>query len=169
MNRAIGAAALFFLALIIVGGIGYAAGLRVNTSSSIPRGLWIEITPGKIVRGDIVVACLPPDQIQRRYLGAGFCETGLEPVVKLVVAVAGDAVEVTDDGVSVNGYLLPNSSPMRRDGAGRPLLRATGFSIVPPGSVWLVVERPDSFDSRYIGPVPVDYIKGTATPLAVWR
>src|SRR5208283_4190638 len=51
---------------------------RVNTSSSIPRGLWIEITPGKIVRGDIVVACLPPDQIQRRYLGAGFCASAIE-------------------------------------------------------------------------------------------
>ena len=90
-------------------------------------------------------------------------------MVKPVVAIAGDTVEVTDEGVAVNGHLLPDTGPRSIDGAGRPLLHETGFSIVPPGSVWLVVERPDSFDSRYFGKVPMDYIKGTAAPVAVWR
>jgi conjugative transfer signal peptidase TraF len=165
------AAGIFFLASITTAALGYAAGVRVNASPSMPQGLWLEtkMTPGKIARGDIVIACLPPDQFQRRYLGAGFCETGLEPVVKPVVAVAGDAVEVTDDGVSVNGYLLPDTAPRSIDGQGRPLLHTTGFTVVSPGFVWLVVQRPDSFDSRYIGPIPIPFIRGAATPIAVWR
>jgi len=163
--------AILLLASITTAALGYAAGLRVNASPSMPRGLWLEakMTPGEIARGDIVVACLPPDQFQRRYLSPGFCDTGLEPVVKPVVAVAGDTVEATAEGVAVNGYLLPDTAPRSRDGQGRPLLHATGFTVVSPGFVWLVVQRADSFDSRYVGPIPIDFIRGSATPVAVWR
>ena len=46
------------------------------------------------------------------------------PLLKRVVALAGDEVSVSSSGVSINGQLLPNSAPLFDDEAGRPLTMA---------------------------------------------
>ena len=46
------------------------------------------------------------------------------PLLKRVVALAGDVVSVSSSGVSINGQLLPNSAPLFDDEAGRPLTMA---------------------------------------------
>lgn len=146
------------------------AGVRFNASVSMPRGLWVETAKRPVTRGDIVVACLPDGDVQRRYLGPGGCPDGRrEPVLKPVAAVAGDVVAVDDAGVTVNGATLPNTAPMDRDGAGRVLVHQAGTFIVPDGAVWLIVQRRDSYDSRYFGAVRVDQIEAVAAPLLVWR
>ena len=135
-----------------------------------PLGLWrFNATRDHIARGEVVVACLPPDAVQHRYLGPGSCPTGFEPVLKPVAAVAGDVVEASGAGIRVNGALLPETAPMALDAAGRPLPHVTGTSTVAPGSIWLVAPRRISFDSRYFGAVHLDQIQGRASPLAVWR
>lgn len=154
-----------------------AAGLRVNMTASMPRGLWhVAPAAGPIPRGAIVSLCLPSGPLlrlalRRGYLGAGRCPGGAEPLLKPVVAIAGDLVRVTAAGIAVNGALLPNSAALKQDRTGHPLRTVPpGTYRVGPGAVWLVSSyAARSFDSRYFGPVPVADIQGLAHPIWVVR
>ena len=88
-----------------------------------------------------------------------------------MVAVAGDQVTVSAAGLTVNGQNLLQSAPLSRDSAGRPIdAYAFGAYRVPAGMAWIVSGySPNSFDSRYFGPVPVANIEGKATPVLVSR
>jgi conjugative transfer signal peptidase TraF len=150
-------------------GAGSVVGLRVNASQSMPRGLWLVWkTPGIPYHvGDVVTACPPLDGWQRRYVYSGSCPTQLEPMLKPIVAVEGDRVTVSADGISVNGATIVDSFPLNLDGSGRLLVSyPEGNYTVRPGQVWLVVPLGYSFDSRYFGPVSTADIQGRAKP--VW-
>lgn len=149
------------------------AGIRLNHSPSMPLGIWLArgAGPGRAyAAGDVVEACPRLIGGQAAHLGPGGCPTGREPMLKPVAAVAGDRVTVSALGVTVNGVAVPHSAPLAHDGRGRTLPPyPAGTYAVPAGHVWLLVPRPDSLDSRYLGPVPTADIIGTASPLWVWR
>ncbi|HJU19338.1 MAG TPA: conjugative transfer signal peptidase TraF [Stellaceae bacterium] len=153
-----------------------AAGLRVNATASMPRGLWrVAPAAGPIPRGAIVSLCLPPGPLlrlalRRGYLDAGRCPGGAEPLLKPVAAIAGDVVRITAAGIAVNGALLPNSAARKQDSAARPLSPLPpGTYRVAPGAVWVVSSYAGkSFDSRYFGAVPVSAVRGTAQPVWVF-
>lgn len=144
-------------------------GLRYNHSGSLPEGLYREV-PGTVHAGDLAAACLPATAAEigrgRGYVGRGFCPGGVEPVLKVVVAVAGDRVELSPDGVSVDGTALPLTAPRHRDRHGRGLVAYPfGSYQVPAGAVWLYAPHPASWDSRYWGPVDASAIIGPVRPL----
>lgn len=140
--------------------------LRVNTTPSEPLGLWQIVTMARSPAvGDIVFVCLPRsplvDQARARgYLRRGLCASGYAPLIKTVVAVAGQRVEI-GRAVRVDGVAIPHSNLARRDGAGRQLIAAKGEHI-PPGHIFLHSPFPGSWDSRYFGPVPVGSVLGLA-------
>ena len=145
-----------------------AAGLRFNTTPSMPVGIW-RVTPrGEIARGAIVTAC-PAAREARRYLRPGDCPLGVEPLVKPVAAVAGDVVTVSSAGVAVNGLPVAHTAQLARDSAGRSLQAVpAGRYRVAPGTVWLLSGHdPRSFDSRYFGPVPISAIRAVMRPVLV--
>lgn len=150
-----------------------AAGLRLNTSVSMPRGLW-RVVPGgaELRRGDVVALCLPGsaarEALARGYVAVGGCPDGAEPLVKPVAAIAGDVVRVTPDGITVNGVAFPHTAALAQDSAGRPLQSVpTDIYRVAPGQVWLLSGHdPRSFDSRYFGALSAKNIVGAAYP--VW-
>jgi conjugative transfer signal peptidase TraF len=155
----------------------YQAGLRFNTTPSMPIGLW-EIVPGHAFpkRGDIVMVCLPDGvtarlAIQRGYIARGACPNGAEPLVKPVAAAAGDMVTVSATGISVNATPISNSTSLARDEAGRPLHAMPGGSYhLAPGELWLLSGHDNrSFDSRYFGAVAVANVLGVARPVWVLR
>ncbi len=161
--------------LLTVAGVGVALfvagdilGIRVNLSPSLPRGLYV-------VTGDpaakLVEFC-PAEPFaslaaERGYRPKGSCPDGAAPLLKPVAAVSGDEVEVTADGLAVNGVPIPNTRPHRADSKHRPL-RAwpNGSYLVAPGMVWVASSyNPRSFDSRYFGPVAVRSIRERLRPL----
>jgi conjugative transfer signal peptidase TraF len=152
------------------------AGYRLNTSGSMPRGLWyVESPPRELARGVIAVYCLGDRRVtevalRRHYLGPGSCPTGVEPIIKPVIAVAGDVIGVKAGGIFVNGELLTRNLPLPFDPAGRPLdSMPMGEYLVGANDVWVLSDyTTSSFDSRYYGPVRVSNILGTATPVLVW-
>ena len=99
--------------------------------------------------------------------GPAHAPTGGEPLVKPVVAVAGDEVEMSARGICVNGRILPNTAPLQRDSNGRPLAPwRFGRYMVVPGMMWVASSYDSrSFDSRYFGPVPVSAIRDRLRPL----
>lgn len=148
-----------------------ALGLHVNFSSSAPRGLYRTVA-GYSTRGSWVVACVDPQAAAlaraRGYLGPGPCAGGVQPVLKPVVAVAGDVVEIEPEAVTINGQRLPSSSTAPGDSLGRELRHvAWGRYVVGADELWLVSTRvPNSWDSRYLGPISTAQVWSVARP--VW-
>jgi conjugative transfer signal peptidase TraF len=131
-------------------------GLRINTSPSLPVGLYVVTTDGS---ANLVEFC-PAEpfatlSLIRGYRDAGSCRDGGAPLLKPVVANAGDLVELSVRGISVNGQLLPNTAPLPKDTKGRPLTPwPFGRYPLTPGTVWVASSyHSRSFDSRYFGPV----------------
>jgi conjugative transfer signal peptidase TraF len=149
-------------------------GLRINTSTSMPRGVYRSVG-GPVTTGAWVSVCLPSEiarfGVERSYLGAGSCPNGSEPVLKVVTAVAGDVGQLTAAGVAVNGELLAHSRPLERDRGGRELAAyAAGPRTLSPGELWLhspFEER--SWDSRYFGPVSAACVNDVVAPLVTFR
>jgi conjugative transfer signal peptidase TraF len=143
-------------------------GLRINASPSLPIGLYLTSSKPE---GNLVEFC-PGEPfaalaILRGYRDAGSCRDGAAPLMKPIVARAGDVVEMSGQGIAVNGHLLPNTAPRATDSHGRPLTGwPSGRYIVAPDTVWVASSHhPRSFDSRYFGPIETSSIRDHIRPL----
>jgi conjugative transfer signal peptidase TraF len=133
--------------------------IAFNHTASMPRGFyWLSSVPVTGARsGDIVIACPPPAFAiygrTHEFLDIGPCD-GATTVIKHVVAMAGDRVHLGATGVRVNGHLIPNSAPLRRDARGAlvPHIAHAAY-VVRDHQVWLIGDDMRSFDSRYFGAV----------------
>ena len=152
--------------LIVLFAAGWSGGLRINTTPSEPLGLW-RIVPlsRSVLPGETVFVC-PPDNAamhearERGYLRPGLCSGGFGPLIKTVIAVAGQRVDVTDH-IAVDGVPIPGSRIIEKDAQGRPL-RHDQSRRVRPGEVYLHSDFIGSWDSRYFGPVPESGVLGLA-------
>lgn len=148
------------------------AGYRVNVTSSYPLGIWRLEANRSISQGSLVLFCPPDTPFFKAANGfgvlrAGGCPGGYAPLLKQLAAGPGDFVEVDEEGVSVNGRLIPNSRPLQHDSQGKTLPRTEERGWVHEGEAWLLSDfNPRSFDSRYFGPVSMAQIQGTMVP--VW-
>jgi conjugative transfer signal peptidase TraF len=170
LGLAVGSAAVLALGIVC-----YAAGVRVNTTRSIPVGLYLT-SSAPVHKGAYVLFCPPPSAVfdearQRRYIGGGSCPSGYGYMMKKVLAAKADAIDVADDGVRVNGELLPLSVPLKADKAGRPMPRYQANSFELKNSEVLLMSdvSSTSFDSRYFGPIDVAHIKSVIEPVFVWQ
>jgi conjugative transfer signal peptidase TraF len=164
-------AAAVALSLMALGLLCHAAGLRINTTKSIPVGLY-QVTDAPVARGEYVIFCPPQSALfdearERRYIGAGFCPGGYGFMMKRVAAAGGDVVAWTQEGVTVNGKLLPASASLEADKAGRAMLRYrfNDYTLEEPELLLMSDESGTSFDSRYFGPVHLSRIKGVLRPV----
>lgn len=146
--------------------VGYLGGYRINMTPSAPLGFWrIEPLDRPVAVGDLVFIC-PPDTPdiriarERSYLRAGLCAGGVAPLIKTVVAVAGQRVEVGHD-IRVDGVVIAHSTIAKVDAKGRPLSAYSG-GVVRDGFVLLHSGFWSSYDSRYFGPLPASGILGLA-------
>lgn len=88
-----------------------------------------------------------------------------------VSAEAGDAVDLSANGICVNGAAVPNTRPLIRDSRGRQLTPwRFGRFTVAPGTVWVASSyHSRSYDSRYFGPIPTTAIVAHVRPLLTSR
>ena len=136
------------LALPVIGGQ-----VRFNFTPSVPTGFYYSVGVS-----DIIGFCLRPDiaayAMNRGYIDTGDCLDGSRRLLKRIAARAGDFVEVTDDGVFVNGkFVGDHTKPMERDTRGREMPRFRWAGAVPDGHVFVLGDAPNSFDSRYYGTI----------------
>jgi conjugative transfer signal peptidase TraF len=164
----------FFWACLLVSPLflglvaGWVFGIRFNLTPSLPLGFYItDHSP----RANLVEFCPPgaPASISlsRQYRTAGGCPDGGAPLLKPVVAFPCDHVQVSADGIRVNGQLLPNSAGRFRDHLQRPLDPwPFGTYKVEPGTLWVISSfNTYSFDSRYYGAIPESSIRRHLRPL----
>jgi conjugative transfer signal peptidase TraF len=166
----------FAPAIVVIGCVVVASGLRFNFTPSMPLGIYrlAPVPKSGVQRGTFVAVCAPLDAAElgrrRGYLAAGPCSADTELLLKVVAAVAGDVVAVSVNGVVVNGHPLPRSRPLSLDGAGRRLSRwPEGRYRLGLGQLWLYADNARSWDSRYWGPAALVHVKARAVPLLVSR
>lgn len=142
--------------------LAWFAGWRLNTTPSLPTGFYkLEDRPALI--GDVVSFCSP---IPMPFMPPGPCPGGVASLLKQVVAVGGDVVDVTPARVMINGIPLPRSTSLQQSQAFPSLSipHSYGRFDLRPGEVWVFgsgdPER--SFDSRYFGPVSAESILGVS-------
>ncbi|MBY5816383.1 conjugative transfer signal peptidase TraF [Rhizobium leguminosarum] len=165
-RRAVGIIFMAASVAILAIGTALAGGYRINLTPSEPLGLWRIIPLHRPAALDDIVFICPPETAAMRearargYLRSGSCPGGVAPLIKTVIAVAGQHAEI-DASVTVDGRVVSSSSLAQRDGKGRPLTPSPS-AIIPPGYVFLHSAFPGSYDSRYFGPVPASAILGLA-------
>ena len=161
-------------AVLTLGAAALLAGARINTTRSIPVGLyWVSDDP--VTKGRFVMFCPPEVNIikqakARGYIGAGFCPGGYGYMMKRVLASQDDVIRIDAKGVQVNGTLLPFSVPISRDAHGRELTAySTAATRLSAQQVLLMADdNPLSFDARYFGPVQRSSIRSVITPVLTW-
>jgi len=123
----------------------------VDGESMLPtlhNGDYLLVTHGdsSLKRGDIVVTKVVEN-------------TGPVELVKRVIAVPGDTIEIRQDVAYVNGQAEPARGQLVLP---RYSVNVASFTV-PQGSIYVMGDnRPISEDSRYLGPVPAAGLKGKA-------
>jgi conjugative transfer signal peptidase TraF len=134
----------------------HGAGLRVNTSQSLPGVLYrvVPLPDGvPISRGDKVV-------IDPSRLGNPVIELGIErgyvsrqmKTLKEIGAVPGDVVFLWEGRLHVNGGSIP-MFVASEDSRGRALPEFPTPRVLSPDHYWLISEPRLGFDSRYFEPI----------------
>lgn len=133
-----------------------------NASASAPVGLYAVTPRAPLQRGDMVFAWPPPAArdlaASRHYLPRNV------PLLKRIVASAGDRICARDFEVTVNGRPVAVRRPFDR--MGRPLPAWQGcIHLHADQHFLLMTDSPDSFDGRYFGATQAPDLIGRATPL----
>ena len=134
-----------------------------NASASMPIGLY-RMVPGSHVDVPDLAVVMPPDDLaafldERRYLPRGL------PLIKRVLALSGTTV--CRRGRAILAYDATYGLALAHDTRGRPLPDWQGCRTLHDGEAFFMNwDSPDSFDSRYFGPLPLSTIVGRAIP--VW-
>lgn len=192
----------------------------INTTDSLPYGIYkahyIEHTPTNhnssitlknLPKNALVLLCLDDTWSafarQRGYIGQGKCPNFTAPLGKHLVALGGDQVKFSQEGIFVNKQLMPMTQAADKDEHNRPLmifhgllsqqflkqqlphqyndaqakklssyenkLSVTEYEIVLKDNEALVCNfKLSSFDSRYFGPIHIQNIIATLTPIFTW-
>ena len=128
--------------------------LILNTTASVPRGLWLKVD-GLPKKGDFVqvpidaftsTEWVPPEYFRKNICGKN------KPFLKKVTGLHGDRIALDNNGlILINGVPFPNSAPLSHDRAGR-FLRAFKLPVtLTSDEIWLLSDSPLGFDSRYLG------------------
>jgi conjugative transfer signal peptidase TraF len=133
----------------------------LNTTPSEPVGLYARTAltpaPGRLVAFLAPQAAFPYADRRLNYLHR-------VPLLKGVAAGPGDRVCAATDELTINGR--PRGVIAERDGEGRALPHWRGCRTLADGELFTLADRvPNSFDSRYFGPIPKASVIGVFKPL----
>ena len=150
------------LTLVLLFTLIYQLGYRINLSESYPRGIYKSIPKKTIDYGDFVMFCpknspLMQEALKRQYILRGQCRGGYYPLLKKVVALQGDNVEIKKY-VYINGEKQKKSKLYKKDPKGNLLPKSKENNIsIKKGYMFLLSDYHElSFDSRYIGAVEIN-------------
>lgn len=135
--------------------------LLINTTPSEPIGLYVAST-AQLRAGVLIAFQSPPAAFP--YADARLAYLHRRPMLKTISAVAGDLVCTEAGRLAINGHDRAPISTTDSRGAPLPLWRAC--RRLEAGETFAFSDRvPNSFDSRYFGPVPTRTIVGVYRPL----
>ncbi len=131
-----------------------------NTTASIPVGLYMVLSP-RPARGQLG-GIAPPSSV-RRFVTARRYLSPTAALIKTVAAVGGDRVCRWRASVWISGHKVAIAHLVDR--RHRPLPVWRGCHVLAPAQVFVLGWAPDSFDSRYFGPIDARSVIGAAFPI----
>ena len=135
-----------------------------NASASVPVGLY-RIVPAKRIEVTDLAIVMPPADLATFLDERGYLPRGL-PLIKRVLALGG--TEICRNANTVIAYGTTYGQARDRDTLGRALPAWQGCRTLRNGEAFFMNwGSPDSFDSRYFGPVNRAEIVGVFRPLAM--
>ena len=155
-------AALFGLSLLAFASQASPRLAMINETPSLPRGLYLRIPGAGPVRGAVVAVAPPP--AARAYLDPLGMPRRAR-LMKRVAAIGGDRVCAGSKGLEVRGRHIPVRGVDRR---GVPLPVWSDCGRLAADQMFLLGDSPDSFDSRYFGPVARREADGVFRPVLTW-
>jgi len=136
----------------------------LNSSSSLPRGLYVRAEKQAITSGSLILFSAPTNARSYVY-GRGWLPEGW-PLMKTVAGLPGDIYCITDEQIVVNHRSF--GPVFRKDREGRDLPALRGCHTVEEGSVLpLTAASPTTFDGRYFGTISRASILAVLEPFAV--
>lgn len=136
-----------------------------NISISEPLGYYLALPKLPIRKGDLVLMCLTNKKYKHVFneLGlkdiSGQCTTGMPYLIKQVVAIKGDRVEVSSIGILINGKHCLNSKQFLEGRGVKLYPLPIGYShVLTDDEYFMLGQSPNSMDSRYFGIVKQDDI-----------
>lgn len=138
--------------------------LAWNTTASVPTGLYM-VSQTAPRRGDLLIVRLPREMelvaVSRAILAPK------TPVLKPVAAISGDVVCRMGALITINGRFTVIARRLDRRGRRLPTWR--GCRRLSASQIFLLAHHPDSFDSRYWGPLDMRLALGGARALLIRR
>lgn len=161
-----------FIILMVLFSVAFAAkfyGICINMTPSMPTGIYKKDN-GTIHQGDIVAFCLKEPYktigLKQLYVEKGTVCEGSDPLIKQVIAVPGDTVQLADTFIAVNSIVYPYQT-LYTDSHHRKLAiyphrvyHAQGYWLIGTHSLY-------SWDSRYFGEVSAKQILYKLRPIIV--
>jgi len=157
---------ILVLAFASIGLVGYSAVAKSfpmiiwNASASVPVGLYRAAFDAPM-RDDFVLVMLP-NAMATLADGRGYLPTRV-PLVKRIAAISGDKACALHGLILINGKAFARQ--LETDRSGRLLPHWKDCRRLGQGEYFLLGDAPDSFDSRYFGPVKSDRLIGRLVPL----
>lgn len=158
--------------IIIYAVLYYLLGMRVNNTRSVARGIYWSVDE-VVSRGQYVTFCPPDTEVfqmarERGYISIGFCPNNYSGLIKFVAGVPGDIYRFNEDGLYINGSMVPNTQPIEQDNMGNKLFALNKQGRLEQGEYILMGNAvANSFDARYYGIVSQEHIKDVVVPLLV--
>ncbi len=139
--------------------------LLLNTTASVPVGLYRLSPPGSLAVGDLVVVA--PDPALATFLDEGGWLPRGVPLIKPVAAIAGQSVCRVGQDLAIDGRRVARALSV--DDHGRPLPSWCGCRALGPGEIFLLAPAFGSLDGRYFGITDDGQVLARARPLWVVR
>jgi conjugative transfer signal peptidase TraF len=133
-----------------------------NASPSVPIGLY-RLTSRPPQTAALAVIRLP-EPLRVLAEARGYLRKGVL-LIKPVVADTGDTVCRHGALVTINGRIAARARTL--DAAGRSLPAWCGCFKLGASDIFVLSADPDSFDSRYMGPIDRGHVVGFALPIWV--
>ena len=135
----------------------------LNTSQSLPVGLYVRIPCGEYQRGDYIV--YEPDEATKTLVRRYGWNDNPGTFLKIVGGIAGDRYSVEE---STRFFTIGDKFigiAYETDTKGHPLPQISGDFTVEEGQILPVGTAPRSFDGRYTGTIPITSVKAKVKPL----
>ncbi len=149
----IGAAAI---ALLAVASVNARDWLIYNHTPSVPTG-WYVHSSDELARGALVT--VRAQDVATDYAALRNFTDRSDRFIKRIAAIDGDRVCADEDSIRINDRTVAHRAT--HDSQGRALPHWSGCRELSADEVFLMGDTPDSFDSRYFGPVCIADIEGS--------
>lgn len=173
------ASTLFFSILSLVALFYYVITfipIRLNTTSSVKKGLYTIEKPTAIISGDYIAFCLS-DKLaniaqSNGYIAKGECPNNSQPLLKKVIATPGDIVTINNEHVEISHTTSKNSyflTTFKNDLKGNQIPKTTHNGTKKINGFWVIGDNNmRSWDSRYFGEISKESILYKAHALLVF-